>query len=796
MIRQLTIQLRRRQLVDIYGNPVKYTGTNPTSLSAVAGTIDTTWNDFTDYVDGLQDVELEWSSSVDDSGFVQFDAFTQTKGVSGSLSFERDAYDFLKNYLIDDVSAPLNQVEVQITDTNCGNYIGYVITSKQLQWCEYNTTCVFNISLKQLDDYTQCFQRTTIADNWQGWFQDEPVDLTTGTVKKHPRFSYCIEKRPNWILVILWFLTTLLAVIYTVVYTVFYPILLVIALIEVVINTLTDILDLIIGVINTIIDAVNTLPGISIAHIPIIPHLFSPTTPTSPISVYLNFANIMIEAGGCGREHPAPLVRDYILNVCNKCGIAVDATTADLFFAPMLNITHSDGALHNNPNPYYNACYFFPQVKRGVRRFRTIDILSGFSDPDTTTYYIPDNAPVLSGEDFLNEITPQFNHLWRIQVISGIPTLFIKRKDYWNDNVYIYDFSSGGADRGKIVEGICYEQTDYTLPAYCDFLYADDAADKCGVEADGFYNGTQLVNFGNNIINPLFTGKIDKMGKYAAVHFNCDGVTTNYLYDALQVTLTLNRVDPFALPLANQVGSLIEQYANYKVLLQSETTSAPKILIWDGDTDNPSAPNYLNATAIRDKINIAGTVYTIGYSGYPGIVPGISTPPINTLYPTQVPDTGGTTFVPASIPSAIAWEVNHPPQTHVEGAAGLPSPAGVYEVYDILLSGLFPAAAILVNYPMYFEPHYLNTLWDWFHFIDDPNRVPRLGKTWNLKIPLCCEDVTKLGLVNGTNTAALAKTVLLDTQFYNIGRITDIKVGYKTGDQNGTGQYIQISGVI
>jgi len=791
MLKQLTIQLRKRQLKDIYGNDVYYTGPNPLSLAVTIGSISNPWQDFTDYVEGLQDIELEWSAEKTDDGKAAVGKFAPVKGVSASLSFERAAYDFLKAYLVDDVAGTLNQVEVQITDTSCGRYTGYFIKSDHLEWCEFNSLCVFNLNLKQIEDYTNCIERTVISDNWQGWFQPEPVDVNTGLLVKHPRFGYCIEKRPNWTLVLLWQLSMLVAIIMSLLYTVFYPILLIVWLIRVALSGLIAAINFIISAVNAIIAIVGGTP------IPDIPDADPGPAPVTPVEVFLGWANTMIEAAGCGREHPAPFVRDYILNVCNKCGVVVSASTADTFFAPIISLTHSDGALHTEPNPDYNACYLFPQVKRGVRRFRKINLFTGETDPDTTTYYQPENAPVISLDRFLDEMGNLYNSQWRIIVEAGVPTLYFKRKDWFQDQAPLYDFSIGGADRSKIVEGICYEQQELVLPASVSYLYEDDTADKCGVEAGDFYNGTQHISFGNTVINPIFNGMLNKLSGFSAAHFNCDGSTTNYIYDALQVSYSLTAVSPLGLVILGELATKIGAYADYKLLLQSETISKPKILIWDGDVANPTDPNYLNATAVRDKINIDGTVYTIGKSGYAGTVPGITEPTINTLYPTMVPDVGGTTFVPASIPSPTPWVDNHPPKVEVIGQfPPFGTPAGVYAVTNIFGATVLANAAILVNYSMYYEPHYAGTLWDRYHWIDDPCRYPRLNKKWRLKIPLCCEDIEKLRLTENVNGQRLLFTVLLDTTFYNMGIITGIKACYKVGDSEGTGQYIELSGVV
>ena len=156
--------------------------------------------DLTDYVSDLYKLKLEWTANRDDSGNVATDELKPVKSASGTLSFERLAYQLLKAWLVDDVSATLNAAEVKILDTNCGQYTGYIIKSSDLAWCEDNI-CTLDVTLKQQDEQLSCIKRTFVADNWQGWFQKVPAGG-----KKHPRFSYCNEVRPNGTLIIEWYL--------------------------------------------------------------------------------------------------------------------------------------------------------------------------------------------------------------------------------------------------------------------------------------------------------------------------------------------------------------------------------------------------------------------------------------------------------------------------------------------------------------------------------------------------------------------------------------------------------------
>lgn len=812
--RQLKLEMQQRQLQDIFGNNVIYSGPNPLSLVQSQGTLTNPWVDFTDFVQNLDKLTLIWSTSQTPQGQVPEGEFLPRRGSSTQLTFERAAYDFLKTILVDNVAAPLNQISVRVTDIANGAYIGYVIKSTDLSWCEFNSICTYETSIKQQDEWTQCVQRTLIADPWQGWFNPEPTQYAANSTmpvpKYHPRFSYCTEHRPNGTIVIMWYILGFIGFMATIVFggTLLY-------------NGLMFLINFIIAIINSIVSAVNTLGG-SLSTV-------SPEPYIDPTSVFSGYAQLYIESAGCGREHPAPLIRDYITNVCTKCGINVDSTTADIFFAPILTVQKSDGITYNEPNPHYNACLFYPQVKRGIRRYSSINLF-GPSTLNTTTFYEPLNQPVWALSDMLDHLKKLYNAQWTITSdAAGVPSLYFKRKDFFTNEPPLYDFSVGGADRSKLLEGICYQPTEFTAPASMNGLYQDDPADKCGHENSRFMNGDPL-SFNNTINNPLFFGVLDKTSGFGAPKFRLDGSTSDYIYDAGQVVLNGSLLVPSIAGQMDTVFCFVRKYCDYAILLQGETTSLPKVIIWDGmdnntaPCDNSNAGNpYLNARAMRDKVNIAGTVYTIGKTAYAGTVGSLPMPDINTKYPQQVtpdPTSIPTLIAPATIPEPLAWNfvgritptsvviASYPPETAVIGHSLTPgSPDGKYTVQNYVGSVISTQPAILVNYPMYFQPYYKDSLWDWFHWIDDPYSNPKLHKNWNLKIPLCAEDIVKLGITSkngiilGDGSAIkLLRNVILDSAFYFQGVITDIEVCYDTGDSDtataGTGQYIQLKGIV
>lgn len=744
--------------------PTWYVGSNPMTLTPSQtlpsarrwqnwkGSNVPQYIDVTDFVSDLHKLKLTWTAERDNSGFPTPSALQPRKSASGLLNFERDAYFLLKQWLIDDPSAPINSVDVKIEHVGCGNYENYVIKPTDLRFCDSQALCQFDVTIKAKDEIYQCIQQTLISDNWQDWFPEDGKSFPGG--KKHPRFSYCNEIRPNGQLVAAWFFMSLTSII--IIMTV--PILI----------SIFVLINGIIGVINAIIAVVNALGG--------------NITPVNYIQIpgwqdiRQALGSFFLESAGCGREMPAVLIRDYISNVCSKCGVTVDATTAPVFFATHFNNTTSNknrpgstGGQINVFNPHYNACYYYAPIKRGIRRFKNIT-LSGFAQPNNTDYWIPENAPILALDQFLDQLKGLYNAEWMIKsiIIGGqtVPHLYFQRKDFYRNpsGQYIFDFSAMGADRHKILEGVCYEWNGRETYASCEGLYETDSVDTCGNEARTQMN--DWVSFGNTSQNPTMKGILNKKTQFGATRFRLDGAATDYVMDAMQISTNIAGVLS-----AGFVGIImfvvvqpeLETYADYCLLVSDETAALPKVLIWDGNGVD-------NAKAVKSK---AAT--TNNTPPYP--VPEIN-PPYNNY--------GG----------AQPWNVKHPPEWFVRGS-GLPivnTPSGWYTVSDFFGIVKYQKPALLVNYPMYFAPGFYDGMWDWFHWLDDPTNNPALNMNWRLKIPLCCEDLNTLSVWNDGSDVQLTQLVKLDNAFFPDGKITEITVDYDPASDRGMA--IEIKGIV
>lgn len=687
------------------------------------------WIDVTDEVSDLFKLKLTYSIEAPNAATEIVTDLTQKRAFSGTITFEGDAYQYLKKWLVDDISALVNVIEVQIEHVGCGSYQDLVISAKELTWCEDNI-CTFDVNIKQKEESMTCITNTLITDNWQGWFPTRSKIPSNG--KKHPRFSYCNEIRPNGMLVFVWWLILLLMPVYTVV--------------GVIIGTLIN------SIILIMISILALFAVFSQKVRDKIKELEDKMIQWDDITDLVD--GMLIESSGCGREHPAPLIRDYIKNVCDKCNVQVNATTAGIFFDTQFRLeTSFDRQMGEVPqprwNPHYNACYLSGVAQKGIRRLNRIPFLGNLAN-NTTDFWLPENSPLLTLSQFLDQLKGVYNADWR--VVNN--TLYFQRKDFWLDGDYVFDFTENAEDRALLIQGLCYEWSGEKTAAHIKMEYTLDGADTAGNNAASQMSG--LVSFGNATLNPAVEGVNTKRFPFGPTKFRLDGASGDYILDAYQqlVNSSLLSGTFWNSVAVGRVDQYISAFADYALLITHETTTLPKILLWDGESME-------NAKCFKP--------YATGPNRF-----GILEPEINPMY--------------NNYNGQEPWALRHEPVVDVLGTNKAAN--NEYIMQRRLASPLIKAA-LLVNYPMYFEAGFKDTMWDWFHWIDDPNINPQSKQEFTGKIELCCDvlqnKVKAFG--DGSNSMLAQKVKLPDN---TDGVITEFTISYDTADQYG--QYIEIKG--
>lgn len=440
--------------------------------------------DMTEFVDGIKDVSITHQKKDGEN--------KSSKKFTKELTFFGDAYDHMKPILIDSPFGKNNFCSVKIYDTCCKDDDGNeflvfegAVRGDTIDWCEgdcfFKGTCIEHTeATKKID----CLKTTLIWDNWNGFMS-----------KAHPRMTYCDELRPNWlhhVVIILGILSTFTLYILT-------PI---VAVISVIVTAVCFLVDLFGG------DCPDELEdGI--------------------LDDYINFINLFKQnILGCGRQHPSPLVRDYISNVCDKCGIPWSST------------------VYKNPtSDYYNTVYMYAPVEKGTR--------------DTSVKMIEKNLPNHTLETFLEQLKAgPLNLDWNVK--NGV--LYIERKDFFWTNVSWIDTNNIDLD-GQI----CYKWRDEEKPAFADLAYTEDPVDQCGNEAKERY--WEIIEW-NVPFNELQKGKLEARFPFGMSRWRKDGIDPDVIgaYSGA----------PF-------FSGVIAQY-NDALIMQSGVCFQPKLLIWDGSS--------------------------------------------------------------------------------------------------------------------------------------------------------------------------------------------------------------------
>lgn len=158
----------------------------------------------------------------------------------------------------------------------------------------------------------------------------------------------------------------------------------------------------------------------------------------------------------CQWYHPTALVRDYIKNVCDICGLEFESSI-----------------LNNPSSPYYNLLLFNAPVRRG------------YKPNESDNKLIIDNLPIETVDTLMTRhLKPLFNaQYW----IIGNKLIF-ERKDYFNGTATWLD-SEAMLNDGRIIDNrICFSWIDEERPAYANFQYSLDGMDIMSNEAKRRFN--------------------------------------------------------------------------------------------------------------------------------------------------------------------------------------------------------------------------------------------------------------------------------------------------------------------
>jgi len=385
------------------------------------------------------------------------------KSFSSELTFFDDGYTLLKSILIDDPIGFTKKVNVKVWDSCCYAPFEFVIKGDAIDWCEPG--CSITANLVEEAPEVNCVRSTLLWDNHNGFLGRSFIPI-----------RYCVEMRPEFIQYTLIFLAFILNLVVT---AVLIPVIAVIFVVFGIIYAVCSVISLICSIPLIGCDPPDCNSGF-----------------TNPTVVINNILDALKEVNEgivpCGRFHPSPYIREYIQNVCDKCGLN--------FVSTILNDPSSE---------YYNAVMMAAQIKKGRKK----------NDGDFTL--IGDNKPVETLETFLDDyLKPTFDADYRIT--GG--NLIFERKDYFASVATWLDTEVLLTDGDIIDDQICYSWSDRERYAFGRFEYQRDAADYLGNEAKDRFN--DIVDW-NVPFNPGQTGEKAVQLPLGMARFRDDGIDTD-----------------------------------------------------------------------------------------------------------------------------------------------------------------------------------------------------------------------------------------------------------------------------
>lgn len=430
-----------------------------------------------------------------------------TKSLSGQVTLYGRAWEIVKTNLIDPPDGLLREVDVEVWETcatpNIRTFKG-VFRGDLVDWCEGECFCTCTgVEKTETSAAADCLKSTLVYDNHAGF---QTAD--------HPRMTYCDEIRPEWL--------------HHVILTIGVFTMLTIDLLTPVILSVA----IIITIVNGAISILNSVPII-----PDIPYIDIDGDPnTNTFQEWLNLRNRIRETLiGCGRQHPSPLVRSYIDNVCNKCGIAFQSSI-----------------LKNPSNEYWNLVLWNATVSKGTR--------------NQSTKYIYDNRPIMSGSVLLDKLRTVFNARYGVRMIAGVPTLVFERKDQMASGSTWVDPMAMLA-QNRLIGTICYSWAADNPPAYTEIGFSEDGLDEPGNEARDRYKDE--VEW-NQPFNAVQRGSKQTQFQFGMLRCRRDGEGVDVLDD-------YSWFPSLTGPINNH---------GHAMMVSRGIAGFPKLLIWNGNLNS------------------------------------------------------------------------------------------------------------------------------------------------------------------------------------------------------------------
>lgn len=308
---------------------------------------------------------------------------------------------------------------------------------------------------------------------------------------------------------------------------------------------------------------------------------------------------------------PAPLIRDYIQNICDKYGFTHNTIFDDI-----------------PENDYRNLCLFFP-VTTDYNNY------DGFTSP--SNLFIWDNRTGYPFSFFLDKLKVVFNAEW---YCTPNNELIFQHKSYFEQLTPLIDFTAPGAIP---IYGFEYTFNGNKKPAYGEYHYKPDPNDLCNSDLKWRYD--DIVDFDGPANNTMLEGNVQKQFDFAATSFMYDGSFGDFIKESVEVArliaigavfiglveilVATNFITAAISAALVSLGYIITNgYVNNffnspdlkgAVRVSNNNINVPRLLLWDGESMN-AAKVYARPDApdINPYYNIDTVDYYTEHKTYEG----------------------------------------------------------------------------------------------------------------------------------------------------------------------------------
>lgn len=453
-------------------------------------------------IDGLDNFEVTVSQDDTTKSVVQ--------RFSSELTFYDDGYDLIKQQLIDSPNAFYNELNVSVYDECCEKEVfkGRILFDS-IDWCE--PICAISCNIIELKPEYNCISSKTIWDNENGFLDDGRVKL-----------RYCVAMRPE-------------ALYYVLIY--FY------AIFNILLNAILIPAFVVILAMSWILVGICTIvcafPGTDCNFASCSEATFSnPTELWDLLTGWLDEMNDRLIM--CGWSHPTALVRDYIKNVCDICGLEFQSSI-----------------LNDPESPYYNTLLFAAQIRKGYKP----------SYP-AGGRLIDQNLPVETLDSLMeNHLMPLFNARYWIK--DG--KLIFERKDYFNGENFWIDTIQLYNDGLILDDKICYSYRDQSPYALATYEYSLEGVDLAANEAKNRFDN--VIEWNPPPVSPSQTGRLEKQFLSSQARFVGDQIEEDPW-----TNIYLNQ------PILAAIFGSAFQDAQGMMYMSQHTAANYRFLIWDGNS--------------------------------------------------------------------------------------------------------------------------------------------------------------------------------------------------------------------